>query len=128
MQAHGWTTWFGPRPARAEESWQDFLSLLAWVLGLQVLDLLTTLGSLAHGAAEANPLAAALLDAHGTAGLVQLKVVAAVLALGWLPAFALARSSALATWTILGALALLAVLYSAVVVNNLAVLTAQVGA
>lgn len=128
MQAHGWTTWFGPRPARATESWQDFLALLAWLLALQLLDLLTTLGSLSHGAAEANPLAAALLDAHGTAGLVQLKVVAALLALGWLPAFLVARSSARATAIILGGLALLSVVYSAVVVNNLVVLTAQVGA
>lgn len=128
MHAHGWTTWFAPRPARAAEAWQDLLALMAWALGLQLLDLLTTLGSLAHGAAEANPLAAALLDSHGAAGLVQLKVAAVLLALGWLPAFALARGSRLATAAVLGGLAALTVLYSAVVVNNLVVLTAQVGA
>jgi len=123
-------TWWAPRPHRAAEAWQDFAAVLAWLLGLQLLDLLTTLGALAHGAEEGNPFAAALLEARGPAALVQLKVVALVLALGWLPAFALVQRgrNAAAVAGFLGVLVALALLYSGVVVHNLAVLSARLGA
>lgn len=121
-----WTTWWAPRPAAPVEAWQDFQAALAWLLGLQLLDLLTTLGALSHGAAEANPLAASLFAHSGPLGLLALKVCALVLMLGWLPAYSLvhrpgqARSTAAVGLLVL--VLLLALLYSAVVVNNLAVL------
>lgn len=124
-------TWWGPRPARQVEAWQDFTSLFAWLLGLQLLDLLTTLGALMHGAMEANPWAASLLASRGPASLVQVKVVALVLLLGWLPAFKLATArpdAGTAGAIFLAAMVALALLYSGVVVNNLAVLAAQLGA
>ena len=122
----GWTTWWAPRPAADRESWQDFQATLAWLLGLQLLDLLTTLGALSIGAVEANPLAASVLSGAGTPGLVAFKALTLVLMLAWVPTYSLAQGrgqgrSGLAT----GVLALvmaLAILYSAVVVNNLAVL------
>lgn len=123
----GWSTWFGARPAdQGAEAWQDFAAALSWILGLQLLDLLTTLGALANGAAEANPLAAALLASGGPGALVQLKVVVLVLMLGWVPAFALVqrpgRPRTTGSTGMLALLVLLVVVYSAVVVNNLAVL------
>jgi hypothetical protein len=114
------------------EAWQDFTALVAWLLGLQLLDLLTTLGALANGAAEGNPLAAALLDSHGAAGLVQIKVIAVVLVLGWLPAFRLVHSplrpSRVSAAIFLVALVVLTMVYSGVVFHNLAVLTTQLQA
>jgi hypothetical protein len=130
MEAHGWTTWWAPRPAARAEAWQDFTATFAWLLGLQLLDLLTTLGALSHGAVEANPAAVLLLESHGPAALVQLKVVSAVLMLGWLPAFRLVERPGTGRTTVaafLGLLVVLAIFYSIVVVNNLAVLASQLG-
>lgn len=121
-----WTTWWAPRPASTVEAWQDFQATLAWLLGLQLLDLFTTLGALANGAAEGNPFAASVFSGAGPLGLVALKAVAFVLMLGWVPAYSLVQRpdqgrSAWAT-VVLGLVVALAMLYSAVVVNNLAVL------
>lgn len=134
MQGHArstpaWTTWWAERPAQSTvEAWQDFQATLAWLLGLQLLDLLTTLGALQLGAGEANPLAAALLASSGPSALVRLKVVALVLMLGWIPAFALVQRRGqprtTGAWGMLALLVLLIVLYSAAVFNNLAVLDA----
>jgi hypothetical protein len=122
-----WTTWWAPRPARAsDEAWQDFQAALAWLLGLQLLDLLTTLGALAHGATEANPFAASMLASSGPAALVRIKVVALLLMLGWLPAYSLVQRPggprSAAAWTMLAMVVALVLLYSGVVVHNLSVL------
>jgi hypothetical protein len=126
--AGSWTTWWAPRPEPAAEAWQDFQAAVAWLLGLQILDLLTTLGGLAHGAVEANPLGRLVLLHGGPAGLVQAKLAATVLVLGWIPAFALTRPGqrpAFAWRSVLALAVLLALTYSAVVVHNLAVLAVQ---
>ena len=120
-------TWWAPRPASpSAEAWQDFQAAVAWLLGLQLLDLLTTLGALSQGAGEGNPFAAAILDSSGMAGLVQLKLVALLLMLGWLPAYAMVQRPgqprSVIAWTMLGLVLVLVVLYSGVVVNNLRVL------
>jgi hypothetical protein len=131
----GWTTWWAPRPAKpAVESWQDFQASCAWLLGLQLLDLLTTLAALAHGAAESNPFAAALLESAGPVALLRLKLVALVLMVGWGPAYAMVQASGAtarrsrASWTALGLVVALVLFYSGVVVNNLAVLSAHLRA
>ncbi|MFA5944421.1 MAG: DUF5658 family protein [Candidatus Thermoplasmatota archaeon] len=120
-------TWWAPRPASpSAEAWQDFQAAVAWLLGLQLLDLLTTLGALTQGASEGNPFAAAILDSSGMAGLVRLKVVALLLMLGWLPAYAMVQrpgqARSMTAWAMLGLVLALVVLYSGVVVNNLRVL------
>lgn len=124
----GWTTWWAPRPAANVESWQDFQATLAWLLGLQLLDLLTTLGALSHGAVEANPFAASIFSGAGPLGLVAFKAVAFVLMLGWVPAYALVQrpGHGRSAWAVavLGLVMVVALAYSAVVVNNLAVLHA----
>lgn len=123
-----WTTWWAPRPAATVEAWQDFHATLAWLLGLQLLDLFTTLGALSNGAAEANPFAASVFSGSGALGLVAFKAVAFVLMLGWVPTYSLVQrpGQGRSPWAVavLGLVLALALLYSVVVVNNLAVLHA----
>jgi hypothetical protein len=126
----GLPTWWAPRPEPRQEAWEDFQASLAWVLGLQLLDLVTTVGALGHGAVEANPWAASLLAAQGTTALFGLKLVAILASLGWLPAFALVLRSgerSPAARAMLGLLLALTLLYSAAVLNNLRVFSALVG-
>jgi hypothetical protein len=111
---------------RPEGAWQDFLAIHAWFLGLQLLDLLTTLAVLSLGGGESSRMPAWALSAYGPGALVAIKVgVVVATAACWLPAMAwLGRQApAVRSWAVpavLAALLLATLSYSGIVVHNLA--------
>ncbi len=85
----GWTTWWGPRPGAVAEAWQDYAASYAWFLGLQLLDILSTVAVLRLGGGEGNPVAADGYAQAGAGAFVGLKVVLIVLTfVVWLPCLA----------------------------------------
>lgn len=127
-------TWWGTRPPPADEAWQDYEATYAWFLGLQLLDLLSTLAVLGVGGGESNPLAQSQWEEAGAAGLVGWKVLVILLTFAaWLPAFGwlAARPAPTRRWALpmfyTGLLACV-VVYTFVVFYNLRNLSILLGA
>ena len=70
-----------PRSIPRLESWQVCHSLLAWLVGLNIADLLTTRVVLGRGGTESNPLMQGVIDSTMQASLVKFACVVVVVAL-----------------------------------------------
>jgi hypothetical protein len=103
------------RPASVPrlDAWQICHSLLAWLVGLNIADIVTTRAVLGRGGSESNPLMQGIIDSTIQASLVKLLCLAAVVTL-----VLRSRHPLRVAWT-LGAVD---VWYAFVVVWNLAVL------
>ena len=116
----GWSGW-----------WPSFVAAYAVFLGLQVLDLLSTLAVLSWGGAEGNALAVRLMGRHGLVALLALKLGLVGLSLAcWTPAMAyLSRhpQGGRAAGAVVGLVTLLCVHYAVVVSWNFGVWAALVG-
>lgn len=117
-----------PWAAQGDDGWGrlgDYTVTYAWFLGLQLLDLMTTLAVLGRGGGEANPAAAAALQATGPTALLAWKLAVILLSLAvWVPAAAWVARAPQPTrrWAapVINALVLAACLvYTAVVFHNL---------
>ena len=112
-----------PRPASAArlppasvprlDAWQICHSLLAWLVGLNIADIITTRAVLGRGGSESNPLMQGIIDNTVHASLVKLLCLAVVVTL-----VLRSRYPLRVAWT-LGAVDLW---YALVVVWNLGVL------
>ncbi len=123
-----WRGWVGDDAATLETReglWGTFMVIYAWFLGLQLLDLGTTLAVLQKGGVEANRLGPAqALEALGPEALLAIKLVVVVATmLAWLPAVAwLERmQSAKSTGIVMMVLLLGALFYTGVVFWNIVV-------
>ena len=70
-----------PRTIARLDSWQVCHSLLAWLIALNVADLLTTNAVLARGGAESNPLMQSVIDNMVHASMVKCGCIVVVVAL-----------------------------------------------
>ena len=80
-----------PRPAPAApvrpasiprlDAWQVCHSLLAWLIGLNIADIITTRAVLGRGGSESNPLMQGVIDSTMQASLVKLLCLALVVTL-----------------------------------------------
>ena len=70
-----------PRSIARLDSWQVCHSLLAWLIALNVADLLTTHAVLARGGRESNPLMQGVIDNMVHASLVKCGCIVVVVAL-----------------------------------------------
>ena len=71
----------GPRSIPRLDSWQVCHSLLAWLIGLNIADLVTTRAVLDRGGRESNPLMQGVIDSTMQASLVKFACIVAVVAL-----------------------------------------------
>jgi hypothetical protein len=70
-----------PRSIPRLDSWQVCHSLLAWLVALNIADLITTREVLARGGSESNPLMQGVIDNMMHASLVKFACIAVVVAL-----------------------------------------------
>lgn len=130
MPTESVASWFGRPTAAWAHGWDgfrgDWLAIYAWFVGLQALDVMSTMAVLARGGLEGNPNAAWALGNWGWSALVGAKVVlVAFTLLAWLPAMEWldTRPDARVKWArpTMSLLVLAAsVYYSGVVFHNLA--------
>ncbi len=124
-----WRGWVGDDVGTLDTHdgvWGTFMVVYAWFLGLQLLDLGTTLAVIGQGGIEANELGPAqAVGLLGTEALLAMKLIVMLITLiAWTPAVAwlqgrhATRSTGLVLAMILGG----ALVYTGVVFWNLAVL------
>jgi len=70
-----------PRSIPRLDAWQVCHSLLAWLIGLNIADLITTRAVLDRGGSESNPLMRGVIDSTMHASLVKFACIVAVVAL-----------------------------------------------
>ncbi|MEO5839924.1 MAG: DUF5658 family protein [Acidimicrobiales bacterium] len=70
-----------PRSVARLEAWQVCHSLLAWLIFLNIADLITTRLVLGRGGSESNPLMQGVIDSTMQASLVKFSCIVAVVAL-----------------------------------------------
>ena len=70
-----------PRSIPRLEAWHVCHSLLAWLIGLNIADLITTRAVLGRGGRESNPLMQGVIDSTMQASLVKFACIVAVVAL-----------------------------------------------
>jgi hypothetical protein len=63
------------------ESWRVCHSLLAWLIGLNIADLITTRVVLARGGTESNPLMQGVIDSTMQASMIKFACIVVVVAL-----------------------------------------------
>jgi hypothetical protein len=63
------------------DAWQVCHSLLAWLIGLNIADLITTRAVLSRGGMESNPLMQGVIDSTLQASMVKFACIVAVVAL-----------------------------------------------
>jgi len=63
------------------DAWQVCHSLLAWLIGLNIADLITTRAVLGRGGSESNPVMQGVIDSTMQASLVKFACIVAVAAL-----------------------------------------------
>ena len=70
-----------PRSVPRLDAWDVCHSLLAWLVGLNIADLITTRAVLAQGGAESNPLMQGVIDSTIQASLIKFVCLMAVVGL-----------------------------------------------
>ena len=70
-----------PRSIPRLDAWDVCHSLLAWLVGLNIADLITTRAVLARGGAESNPLMQGVVDSTLQASLIKFACLMAVVGL-----------------------------------------------
>ncbi len=134
MFAWLWRGWVGDDAGTLETRdgiWGTFMAIYAWFLGLQLLDLGTTLAVIGQGGVEANNLGPSqAVEFVGLEALLALKITVVLASLmAWVPAVAwLERRNATKSTGVVMALILAgSLVYTVVVFWNLAVLRYLLG-